>query len=114
MRIEWLGSAILDLQRFRDFIRPHNKEAVQRAVRIIRTAVAHIAANPRIGKPVEDLPDYHDIVVPFGVSGYLLRYRIEGDTIFIIALKHCKKAGFSDQTQALWVVKEPEEATYGM
>ena len=114
MRIEWLSSAILDLQRFRDFIQPHNKEAAQRAVRIIRTTVAHIAANPRIGKPVEDLPAYHDIVIPFGVSGYMLRYRIEGAAIFIIALKHCKEAGFSEQTQALWVVKEPGEATYGM
>lgn len=87
MRIGWLGSAILDLQRFRDFIQPHNKEATQRAVRIIRAAVAHIAANPRIGKPVDDLPDYHDIVVPFGSSGYLLRYRIQGETIIIIALR---------------------------
>lgn len=114
MRIVWLGSAILDLQRFRDFIQPHNKEAAQRAVRIIRAAVAHIAANPRIGKPVDDLPDYHDIVVPFGASGYLLRYRIQGETIIIIALKHCKEAGFSEQSPALWVVKEPGETAYGM
>jgi plasmid stabilization system protein ParE len=114
MRIEWLNCAILDLQRFRDFIQPHNKEAAQRAVRIIRTAVAHIAANPRIGKPVEDLPDYHDIVVPFGASGYLLRYRLQSDTIYIIALKHCKETGFSEQTPALWVVKEPGETAYGM
>lgn len=114
MRIVWLGSAILDLQRFRDFIQPHNKEAAQRAVRIIRTAVAHIAANPLIGKPVDDLPDYHDIVVPFGASGYLLRYRIQDETIIIIALKHCKEAGFSEQSPALWVVKEPGETAYGM
>jgi len=68
MRIVWLESAILDLQRFRDFIQPHNKEAAQRAVRIIRATVAHIAANPHIGKPVDDLPDYHDSVIPFGTS----------------------------------------------
>ena len=114
MRIEWLGSAILDLQRLRDFIQPHNKEAAQRAVRIIRAAVAPIAANPRIGKPADDLPDYHDIIIPFGASGYVLRYRIQGDTIFIIGLKHCKEAGFSDQAPTLWVVKEAVAAAYGM
>jgi plasmid stabilization system protein ParE len=111
--MEWLGSAIADLQRFREFLQPFNKEAAQRAVRIIRAAVAPIAANHRIGKPVEDVPDYHDIVIPCGASGYLLRYRIHGDTIFIIALKHCKEAGFSGQTPALWVVKEPAEDVYG-
>jgi plasmid stabilization system protein ParE len=114
MRIEWLDSATVDLQRLRDFILPYNKEAAQRAFRIIRTTVALLEANPLIGKPVEDLPDYHDIFVPFGASGYVLRYRIQGDTIYIIAVKHCKEAGFSDQTPALWVVKDPVEAAYGM
>ena len=114
MRIEWLDSAILDLQRLRNFILPHNKEAAQRAFRIIRTAVAPLEVNPRIGKPVEDLPDYHDIFVPFGASGYVLRYLIQGATVYIIAVKHCKEAGFSDQAPALWVVKDPVEAAYGM
>ena len=73
MRIEWLDSAILDLQRLREFVLPHNKEAAQRAFRIIRAAVAPLETNPRIGKPVEDLPDYHDLMIPFGASGYVLR-----------------------------------------
>jgi plasmid stabilization system protein ParE len=114
MRIEWLESAIFDLQRLKDFILPHNKEAAQRAFRIIRTAVAPLEANPRIGKPVEGLPDAHDLIIPFGASGYVLRYHIQGDAIFIIAVKHCKEAGFSDQTPSLWVVKDPVEAAYGM
>lgn len=114
MRIEWLESAILDLQRLRDFIQPHNMEAAQRAVRLIRTAVTHLASNPRIGKPVEDLPEYHDIFIPFGASGYVIRYRVQGDTAFIIAVKHGKEAGFTDQASALWVVKDSVEEAYGM
>jgi plasmid stabilization system protein ParE len=114
MRIEWLESAILDLQRLREFILPHNMEAAQRAVRLIRTAITPIASNPRIGKPVEDLPEYHDLFIPFGASGYVLRYRVQGDIIFIVAVKHCREAGFPDQAPALWVVKDPVEAAYGM
>lgn len=114
MRIEWLESAILDLQRLREFILLHNKDAAQRAVRVIRTAITPVTTNPRIGKPVEDLPDNHDLFIPFGASGYVLRYRIQGNTIFIIAVKHCKEAGFSDKTPELWVVKESgETASYG-
>jgi plasmid stabilization system protein ParE len=95
MRIEWHTSAIEDLQRLRDFIRPHNKEAAQRAVRLIRSALTPVELNPRIGKPVDDLPDFHDLVIPFGASGYVIRYRIQGDTALIIAVKHCKEAGFA-------------------
>lgn len=114
MQIEWLESAIYDLQRLRDFIVPHNREAAQRAFKIIRAAVVPLEMNPRIGKPVEDLPDYHDLIIPFGSSGYVLRYRIQGDTIFIIAVKHGKEAGYSSQTASGWLVNEPVDAAYGM
>lgn len=113
MRIEWLESAICGLQRLRNFILPHNQEAAQRAFKIIRAAVTPLETNPRIGKPVEDLPDYHDLIIPFGASGYVLRYRIQCDTIFIIAVKHGKEAGFSGQTASGWVVNEPAEPAYG-
>jgi hypothetical protein len=66
-----------------------------------------------MGKPVEDLPDFHDLIIPFCASGYVIRYRIQGDTVYIVAVKHCKEAGFSDQAPSLWVVKEPEEIGYG-
>lgn len=99
MRIEWLESAILDLLRLKNFIQPHNIEAAQRAVRLIKNVVAPLASNPRMGKPVEDLPDYHDIFLPFGASGYVIRYRILDDTIFIVAVKHCREAGFSESFQ---------------
>lgn len=94
MRVEWLDSAICDLQRLREFIQPLSREAAQRAVRVIQSAISPVAANPRMGKPVEDLADFHDIFIPFGASGYVLRYRIQSDTIFVIAVKHCKEAGF--------------------
>ena len=111
MRIEWLYSAILDLQRLRDFILPHNVDAAQRAVRTIRAAVTPLVANPRMGKPVEDLPDYHDIVIPFGASGYLLRYRIQGNTVYVVAVKHGKEAGFSGQVPT---VNESAGRAYGI
>jgi plasmid stabilization system protein ParE len=97
MKIEWLIPAIHDLQRLREFILPHNKVAAQRAVRIIKGTVTLLESNPLIGKPVEDLIDYRDIIIPFGSYGYVLRYRIQQDTIFIVALKHGKEAGFPDQ-----------------
>lgn len=100
MQIEWLETAIIDLQRLREFILPHNQDAAQRACKVIRVAVAPLETNPRIGKPVEDLPDYHDLMIPFGASGYVLRYRLQGDTIFIIAVKHGKEAGFASPTES--------------
>ncbi len=113
MRIEWLDSAILDLQRLRNFILPHNVDAARRAVRTNQTAVSPLMLNPRIGKPVEDLPNYHDIFIPFGSSGYVLRYRLQGDTVYVIAVKHGREAGSAGQIPTAELVNEPIEAAYG-
>lgn len=95
MQIAWLPPAINDLQRLRSFIAEQNPTAAQRAVTIIKEAIALLAANPFVGKNPEDLTDYRDIVIPFGAAGYILRYRIQFDTIYIVALKHAKEAGFN-------------------
>lgn len=114
MRIEWLESAINDLQRLRDFILPHNREAAQRAFGTIRAASEPLMTSPRIGKPVEGMPDCRELIIPFGSSGYVLRYRIAGDTVYIHAVKHGKEAGFTDQASTLWVAKDPVDEVYGM
>ncbi len=113
MRIEWLESAVNDLQRLREFILPLNREAAQRAFRIIKAAAAPLETNPRIGKPVADLPDCHDIIIPFGAAGYVLRYRIQGDIIFILAVKHGREAGFADRTASGEMVHDPPATAYG-
>jgi plasmid stabilization system protein ParE len=95
MTIEWLPGAILDLQRLREFLRPLNIEAGNKAVTAIKAAVKLLTPH-HYGKPAEGLPDYYDVVIPFGASGYVLRYRVEGDMIFIVALKHTKEVGFID------------------
>ena len=33
-------------------------------------------------------------IPPFGDSGYLARYRLEGETVVILALRHQREAGF--------------------
>jgi len=95
MRVEWLHPAIHDLQRLRDFLLPRSQASARRAIQVIKGAVALLNANPGLGKPVEDLPDYHDLIIPFGAAGYVLRYRIRGDVIYIVAVRHGKEAGFS-------------------
>jgi plasmid stabilization system protein ParE len=95
MKIKWLPGAISDLQRFRNFILPNNKKAAERAVDTIKKHVQLLNVHPQIGKPA-DIPEFRDLIITFGSSSYILRYRIEGNAIIIVALKHAKEAGFKD------------------
>ena len=97
MRIVWLPQAIDDLKRVREFLRPQNVEAAQRAVLAISKLAAVLAANPRFSMMARETPDFRDVVIPFGRRNYVLRYRIDGDDIVIVALRHVREVGFTDR-----------------
>jgi len=58
---------------------------------------AVLAANPRFSMMARETPDFRDVVIPFGRRNYVLRYRIDGDDIVIVALRHVREVGFTDR-----------------
>ncbi|WP_410520790.1 hypothetical protein [Candidatus Tisiphia endosymbiont of Dascillus cervinus] len=46
------------------------------AIGLIKKAVIKLIEFPLTGKPVTNLIDYRDLYIRFGLSGYILRYRI--------------------------------------
>jgi plasmid stabilization system protein ParE len=41
------------------------------------------------------MPDeFREWIIDFGDSGYIVRYRIEADTVTILAVRHQKEVGF--------------------
>ena len=97
MEVEWLPGALLDLQRLREFLRLRNPGSARKAAAKIRKVASALEVHPGFGFKVEDLPGFYDIVIKFGVRNYPLRYRIQGETIYIVALRHGREAGFSDE-----------------
>ncbi|MFC6672640.1 type II toxin-antitoxin system RelE/ParE family toxin [Marinobacterium aestuariivivens] len=88
-------AAIQDLERLREFLRPKNPDAAERAAKAIIQGVKALGEHPRIGRPVDDLPEeYRDWLIDYGDSGYVARYRSNGDTIVVLAIRHQKEAGF--------------------
>lgn len=88
-------TAIRDLQRLRDFLRLKNPDAAKRAAETIRQSLRILGVQPRIGRPVENLPnEYHEWLIDFGDSGYVARYRVDADTVMILAVRHQKEVGY--------------------
>ena len=86
--------AILDVQRLREFLRPKNPLAARRAAETILKALQVLGQQPQIGRPVEDFPEqYREWLIDFGDSGYVARYRLVGEVVIILALRHQKEAG---------------------
>lgn len=89
----WSGRALADLSRLARFLSPKNQAAGRRGIAAIRLALQQILAFPNAGRPVEDHP-YRDLLVPFGSSGYVIRYQRLGDQVIVLAIRHMREAGF--------------------
>ncbi|MCY1672757.1 type II toxin-antitoxin system RelE/ParE family toxin [Novosphingobium sp. SL115] len=83
------------MQRLRDFLQPKNADAARRAGEAIRQGIKGLGAYPRMGRLIEDLPDhYREWPIDFGDSGYIARYRVDDDTVTVLAIRHLKEAGY--------------------
>jgi len=91
----WSPQALLDVQPLYRFLAPKNLEAAKRAVTAIRQGVNVLSAQPGMGRPVENMADeFRDWIIDFGDSGYVARYRVDGQHLIILVVRHQKEAGF--------------------
>nr|WP_305793215.1 type II toxin-antitoxin system RelE/ParE family toxin [Sedimenticola hydrogenitrophicus] len=91
----WTPPALADVQRLYRFLAPKDADAAQRGVKAIRTGVKVLAHQPHLGRPVEEMDaEYREWLIDFGNSGYVVLYRIEGETVAILAVRHQKEAGY--------------------
>jgi plasmid stabilization system protein ParE len=73
----------------RDFLKSKSPEASKRAVSAIQEAIEKAAVFPDRFRPVPDLTHYREIIIDFGSSGYIARFRHEeGGDIHIVRIKH--------------------------
>ena len=80
----------------RDFLRPVNANAAQRAAEAIRNGLTILGTHPGLGRIVDDLPEhFREWIIDFGDSGYVVRYRIGDQSVTILAIRHQKEAGYS-------------------
>jgi plasmid stabilization system protein ParE len=85
------------LERCRLFLVGKNPRAAVRAGQAIKHSFALLEAEPEIGRPLDDLPELRELIIPFGESGYiaLYHYEIKTDLLYILAFRHQKEAGYS-------------------
>ena len=85
------AKAIRDLQRIRSYLRQFNEDTAQKAaVAIIETTNLLLTA-PNLGKLLEDMPEYRQLIAKFGAGTFTICYRLDFDSIIIVAIKHSKE-----------------------
>lgn len=94
-RLIWSEPALANIQRLYRFLAEKNLAAARRAVKAIRDGVKILVLHPQVGRVVEDMDEaFRDWPVDSGDSGYVVRYRFDGELVTILAVRHQKEAGF--------------------
>ncbi|MBP5789796.1 MAG: type II toxin-antitoxin system RelE/ParE family toxin [Neisseriaceae bacterium] len=83
------------LERCRLFLAEKNPSASVRASEVIQKSLNLLKSQPKIGRPCQIKP-LRELIIPFASSGYVALYRYESklDTVYILAFKHAKEAGY--------------------
>jgi plasmid stabilization system protein ParE len=90
----WTPSALSDVQRLRRFL-AKSPDAAARAVKAIRQGVQVLTLQPAIGRPVAEMDtEFREWLVDFGDSGYVVRYRYNGQSAVLLAVRHQREAGY--------------------
>lgn len=95
-RIIVTEGAMQGLQRCRLFLTEKNPQAARRAGEAIEHQFALLETDPEIGRPFDDLPELRELIIPFGDSGYVALYHfdVKADSVYILAFRHQKEAGY--------------------
>jgi len=87
--------ALRNIERLREFLRPKNPAAAERAAMAIIKAMLLLGQHPQIGRVVDGTSGkIRDLFIPFGHSGYIARYAFEDGDVEILAVRHMREAGF--------------------
>lgn len=90
-KLIWEPGALDDLTRLREFLQHKNPKAAANAARRIIEAASLLLDHPQLGHPMDDLPEFNELAIPFGQRGYVMRYRIDGKKIIILRVWHSRE-----------------------
>ena len=98
-RLIYTRRALEDLERLVEFLLEAEAVAALDTVGLIAEAIGVLANHPLVGRPVER--GLRELVISRGHTGYLALYSYEKlhDTILVLAVRHQREAGYTDETQ---------------
>lgn len=100
-KVEFTPEANADLDRLFDFLlaRAQTAEDAMRAyeaVEAIRTAAnSHLSTTPYSYRRVGQRPTLRELIVPFGATGYILRFDIRTpELVLVVGARHQREEDF--------------------
>ena len=78
-----------------DFLLESDPDAALETIDLITSAIDVLAKHPLLGRPAG--PDYRELVISRGKTGYLALYRYDEahDEVLVLSVRHQREAGYN-------------------
>lgn len=87
--VRYTDTARDDLLRFMEFIERRGGSAAEHAIDTLTRSMDLLAFSPfSCRKAADSDPFLRELIVPFGSTGYVALFEIQGDYVTILALRH--------------------------
>ncbi|KVT43088.1 type II toxin-antitoxin system RelE/ParE family toxin [Burkholderia ubonensis] len=94
-RLIWTRTAQQAVVRLHRFLADQDRMAAQRATKAIRAGVDVLIAQPRLGRPVDDLDvAFREWPIDVGDAGFVVLYRVDDDAVTILTIRQQREAGY--------------------
>jgi toxin ParE1/3/4 len=91
VKIEWSATALADLDRFANFLRTDFPNMAAVVAREVIAKADMIAANPRLGRPLEERKTLRQVVLRVLNAAYVFQYRYDGKRLVILRVFHSRE-----------------------
>lgn len=100
-RIELAPEVRDDLDRILDHLRQHEASHIQERIGELIQAIDILQHHPLIGRPAPN--EKRELIIGRGARGYVALYRYvrEADTVFVLAIKSQREAGYGREDSGL-------------
>lgn len=94
--ITWSPHSLDCVQAIYDFLYEKDPDAAKAAAETILEKAEILETFPSAGRPADDLdPEHRELVIPFGVSGYVLLYHLAlNEQLVVLAVRHQLEVGY--------------------
>lgn len=91
MKIEWSAAALADLDRFANFLQTDFPNLAGVVAHEIIAKADAIAANPRLGRVLDERKLFRQVVLRVLNAVYVFQYRYDGDRLVMLRVFHSRE-----------------------
>jgi plasmid stabilization system protein ParE len=87
-----LPRAVHDLLRLDEFLRAKNVRAANSVSQLIAGGLRRLQQFPKIGRLMDDHPNFRELCLPFRGTAYVIRYQLFQDDVVVVRVWHSREA----------------------